>query len=470
MKLRFEQLERRDLLTGDLIYVSSTSGGTVDGIDFGDEDILKYDIAADTWEMHFDGSDVGLMRADIDAFHLMDDDSFLFSIDRGRRLPGLGRVDNADIIRFVPTSLGDDTAGTLSPYFIGADHGLTRRGENIDAISMDAAGRLIISTTGRFSVDALGGGELDGDDTDLIAYEAGGFTTYFDGSDNDLQKGREDVDAAAVDDLMFYFNTRNRYSVPGLEGDGSDILGFDGSISKVFDFDDARFGNEKIDGMSVGSDAEADLSITKVDDVDPVLGGDLLTYTIEVTNDGPDAAENVVVEDTLPAGATFESSAGCVSESFTAGVHTCDLGDLAAADMISYTLTIRVDAGDVGSTILNEATVTSDTADPELGNNSTSEETEVVACELMLFPNPIPISTIGTFFGVTAPGFDMAEVNLSDESIFVPVILASPDAQGRRTFFHDVQIPASRTYTMNVTNSTTLATGSCSVDVIAFTP
>src|SRR6266511_6491056 len=45
--------------------------------------------------------------------------------------------------------------------------------------------------------------------------------------------------------------------------------------------------------------APSDLSITKPDSPDPVTEGSQLTYTIEVRNDGPDPATNVVVTDDL---------------------------------------------------------------------------------------------------------------------------------------------------------------------------
>ena len=41
----------------------------------------------------------------------------------------------------------------------------------------------------------------------------------------------------------------------------------------------------------------------------PVVAGQNLTYTITVTNNGPDAADAVSLSDTLPAGTTFVSLA-----------------------------------------------------------------------------------------------------------------------------------------------------------------
>ena len=55
-------------------------------------------------------------------------------------------------------------------------------------------------------------------------------------------------------------------------------------------------------------DEQADLSITKTDDADPVVAGTDLTYTLVVTNDGPSDATNVVVTDPLPAGTSFVSA------------------------------------------------------------------------------------------------------------------------------------------------------------------
>ena len=46
----------------------------------------------------------------------------------------------------------------------------------------------------------------------------------------------------------------------------------------------------------------ADLGLTKSDSPDPVLAGQLLTYTLGVSNAGPHTAPGVTVTDTLPTG------------------------------------------------------------------------------------------------------------------------------------------------------------------------
>ena len=49
---------------------------------------------------------------------------------------------------------------------------------------------------------------------------------------------------------------------------------------------------------------DGDLSIAKADDPDPAVAGEQLTYTLTVTNDGPDDVPNVRVVDTLPKGSS----------------------------------------------------------------------------------------------------------------------------------------------------------------------
>ncbi|RKZ71875.1 MAG: hypothetical protein DRR19_32315, partial [Candidatus Parabeggiatoa sp. nov. 1] len=55
---------------------------------------------------------------------------------------------------------------------------------------------------------------------------------------------------------------------------------------------------------------QADLLLTKADSADPVNTSTNFSYTITVSNAGPDAASNVRVVDTLPAGVSFVSANG----------------------------------------------------------------------------------------------------------------------------------------------------------------
>ena len=82
----------------------------------------------------------------------------------------------------------------------------------------------------------------------------------------------------------------------------------------------------------------ADLAITKTDSPDPVVAGGLLTYTINVTNNGPADATEVVVTDTLPAGTTFSPVPSLHGRR---GSHV-QPRDLANGASTSFTITVKV--------------------------------------------------------------------------------------------------------------------------------
>ena len=126
---------------------------------------------------------------------------------------------------------------------------------------------------------------------------------------------------------------------------------------------------------------QADLALDKSAPATAPAGG-TFTYTLSVTNNGPDAASGVTVVDTLPAGVSFVSaSAGC---SFAAGTVTCSLGSLAGA--ASVTVTIIVTAPAQPGVISNQAGVSAAQSDPTPGNNSDSAAATV---EAVAPPNPM---------------------------------------------------------------------------------
>jgi len=112
----------------------------------------------------------------------------------------------------------------------------------------------------------------------------------------------------------------------------------------------------------------ADLAITKSADKLEVSAGQQLTYTIDVVNNGPTDAVNVVVTDTLPQGVTYvnDDLGACA---FNAGALECGVGNLAAGQSVSFKVLVTVNADTLG-TIVNEAIVSSETADLNTTNNS----------------------------------------------------------------------------------------------------
>jgi uncharacterized repeat protein (TIGR01451 family) len=121
--------------------------------------------------------------------------------------------------------------------------------------------------------------------------------------------------------------------------------------------------------------AQADLSITKTDSPDPVVVGGTLTYTITVTNNGPNSATGVTVTDTRPAATTFVSATSSQGSCSGTTTITCALGTLAFPG--SATVTIVVTPTTAG-TLSNTASVSSTTTDPVPGNNTTAPVTTTV--------------------------------------------------------------------------------------------
>ena len=126
------------------------------------------------------------------------------------------------------------------------------------------------------------------------------------------------------------------------------------------------------DNNSISEDtlvnAEANLSVSKSDSLDPPTG--TLTYTVTVNNAGPSDAQNVVVTDLLPADVTYVSDTdNCVE--LPVGTLTCSLGGIPATDTASFDIIVTVNAG-APVTVTNAATVASETTDPNADDNETS--------------------------------------------------------------------------------------------------
>ena len=117
----------------------------------------------------------------------------------------------------------------------------------------------------------------------------------------------------------------------------------------------------------------ADLSIKKTDHPDPVTVGELLTYRLDVANQGPNAATGVVVTDVLPSSVRLVGvPPGCSAAGNTV---TCTVGSLDIDD--SFFVFLSVVPKEPG-VITDTATVSSVTPDPNPFNNTATETTRVI--------------------------------------------------------------------------------------------
>jgi uncharacterized repeat protein (TIGR01451 family) len=121
----------------------------------------------------------------------------------------------------------------------------------------------------------------------------------------------------------------------------------------------------------------ADLALTKTTSVTHATIGQHFTYTLHVVNKGPESTINVMLFDPLPEGVVFLSASahGCdslvVPAAGTRGGVTCKRGFLDRNSTIDVVLTVKVQPP-VGVEIINQAAVSGEAFDPNLGNNTAS--------------------------------------------------------------------------------------------------
>jgi hypothetical protein len=234
-----------------VLYLSLQQNQTVGGVPYANEDILAFDGIGYT--LHFDGSDVGLATLTIDGFAFLAPGEVLLSFSSPGNVPGLSQVDDSDVVLFRATSLGSTTTGTFSLYFDGSDVGLTAAAEDVDALEVLPDGRLVISTSGNVSVNAITGVKQDllvFTPSSLGAATAGTWAMYLDGSDVELAAASENIDAVAVGGSEVYLSTTGPFAALGLKAQDEDAVAIDATLgpdtSGAFEtprfFDGSRFG------------------------------------------------------------------------------------------------------------------------------------------------------------------------------------------------------------------------------------
>ena len=188
----------------------------------------------------------------------------------------------------------------------------------------------------------------------------------------------------------------------------------------------------------------------------PVVLGNNLTYTLTVTNNGPDGATGVLLSDTLPPGVTFVSATpGQGSCTQASGTVTCSLGSLANGG--STTITVVVTPASIG-TITSTATVSGNEFDPNFTNNTASLPILVIAptatptYTLTATPTHTPTGTLPpTFTPTNTPTLTpTATVTQTPSSTPTPVVDLQVAMTGAPA---PVVLGSNLTYTLVVTNN-----------------
>ena len=123
------------------------------------------------------------------------------------------------------------------------------------------------------------------------------------------------------------------------------------------------------------------VTVLKTADQGTIDAGDTAAFTIVVTNEGPGTAKGVTLSDTLPSGVVWsEDSAAC---SITAGVLSCNFGDLANSATRTVHVTGATDAADCG-VLTNTAVVAASNESVENVGDNSSTATITVNCPDLL--------------------------------------------------------------------------------------
>ncbi len=143
-----------------------------------------------------------------------------------------------------------------------------------------------------------------------------------------------------------------------------------------------------------------DLALGMAEGPNPVILGNTLTYSMTVTNNGPNTATGVALSQTLPSGVGIVSastSQGLVSTN-SGNTVTCNLGNMAVGGTATVVVVVFPEAA---GTIFSTATVGCQETDFNLANNTVTVSTVVQAptadISLGLVANPSPVLVGGIF-------------------------------------------------------------------------
>jgi hypothetical protein len=170
-------------------YVSFNSATYVTGLGIvRDEDVVYYN--AGTWSLYFDGSAHGLggnNNLDLDAISVVGA-TLYFSTRGTSNPPGVrGTADDADIYSWNGTAYSRVIDASAAPYRLPGN-------ANVDGFVRVDATHFYLSFSADTTVPVLGAVQ----DEDVIYYNAGTWSVYYDGTAQGLVADNQDVDAFDV--------------------------------------------------------------------------------------------------------------------------------------------------------------------------------------------------------------------------------------------------------------------------------
>ncbi len=188
----------------------------------------------------------------------------------------------------------------------------------------------------------------------------------------------------------------------------------------------------------------ADVDLSKTASTSTVSAGEQFTYTINVSNAGPDMATGLTVLDELPSGVQFVTSNG----NYNPGTGIWLVGDLAAGGFASLTITVEVI--DINGQFTNIAEVESlDQIDPDSqpGDNNGGETNDSDDEDIVIVTAEEPLGTIGDYVwhddnqdGVQDPG-ETALANVT-VTLTYPNGTTATETTDANGFYQFTELPA----------------------------
>ena len=161
-------------------------------------------------------------------------------------------------------------------------------------------------------------------------------------------------------------------------------------------------------------------------------GNHLITYTITVTNNGPNTANTVVATDNLPTNLTVNSYNASTGTTWTAPNWT--IGNLNNGSSAVLTIVEKIPAAYSG-TLNNTALVSSPTGDPVPANNTSTVNTDVTALSGPAPVNDIATTNINTPVDINVLANDVAGASpIVNTSVTFEGTLPNPTTQGVFSF------------------------------------
>jgi FtsP/CotA-like multicopper oxidase with cupredoxin domain len=214
-------------------------GGTAD-----DSDVYQWSGTAHSRSIDLSAAPYSVpTSANVDGLTRIDGSHFYLSFAADTTLPGIGAVQDEDVVYW--------NNGAWSVYFNGTAHGLTSANLDVDAISVKGS-TLYFSTLGNSNPPGVGGAA---DDSDIYSWNGTSYARVWDASANGIPAAANVDGYDRVDGSHFYLSFAADTTVTGLGAvQDEDVVYVDGSVRSVY-FDGTAHGltnaNHDVDAFDV---------------------------------------------------------------------------------------------------------------------------------------------------------------------------------------------------------------------------